>query len=171
MSRRRTIPGVDAARRITGISTPLGGIQWEYAVPEREHVRALITFLEDRRALYVPVHVEVLGQVTASVQAIRGKLTESLEKLPEASNAAAPIRAMRAACRKFLTEPHPEFRNLSWSHYPEWRRDSRCEASPGFFVALGELRAAVGAQLAVLVAGYGLDLEPELAAILPAKPE
>lgn len=74
MSRRRTIPGADVARRITGISTPIGGIQWEYSVPERDHVRALITFLEDRRALYVPLHLEIADQVTASVQAIRQKL-------------------------------------------------------------------------------------------------
>ena len=50
MSCRRTIPGAEAVRRITGFSTPFVGVQWEYSVPERDHVRALITFLEDRRA-------------------------------------------------------------------------------------------------------------------------
>lgn len=78
---------------------------------------------------------------------------------------------MRAACRRFLTEPPPDFRNLSWNRYPEGRAGVHHDGSPGFFVALGELRAAFGTQLAILATGYGLDLEAELAAILPAVEE
>ncbi len=78
---------------------------------------------------------------------------------------------MRAACRKFLTEPLPDFHHLSHWHYPQWDRpDARMEASPGFFVALGELRAAFGIHLAFLATDYEIDLEAELAAILPADP-
>lgn len=161
MSRRKTIPRKDAVRRITGFSTPFRRIQWKYSTPERHHKRPLITFLEGRRALYVPFQIGVLDQVTASLQAIR-------EKLPETLNASEPVRAMRAACQKFLTKPHPKFHNFPWRHHPEWRKNSNREVSLGFFVALRELRAAVGAQLAVLASGYCLDLELKLAAILPA---
>ena len=39
----------------------------------------------------------------------------------------------------------------------------------GFFTALGELRAGVGAQIAILAVLYKIELEKELASILPAE--
>ncbi len=39
----------------------------------------------------------------------------------------------------------------------------------GFFVALGELRASIGMQIANLASYYEIELEPDLAAILPAE--
>ena len=38
-----------------------------------------------------------------------------------------------------------------------------------FFAALGELRATVGAQVGILAALYEIELEAELAALLPAE--
>jgi hypothetical protein len=39
----------------------------------------------------------------------------------------------------------------------------------GFFVALGELRATVGMQVANLAVTYGLTVDDDLASILPAE--
>ena len=44
----------------------------------------------------------------------------------------------------------------------------RSSAGPGFFVALGAYRATVGHQVALLAAHYDLDIEGDLALILPA---
>lgn len=159
----------DVASRITGFSIPIFGIQWNPPEPERETVRKLIYFLEDRRALYVPYCLEIPEQVERSVLEIRSELTAALQSLPTNSNAIPPIRAMRAACRKYLTEPSPDF-----PHFDRGmgrHRYDRHDGSPGFFVALGELRATFGTSIATLSAEYGVDLEEELASILPAPPD
>jgi hypothetical protein len=169
---RGKIKAKSLASRISGFSIPVigGGLQWTPTEPERETVRKLLSFLEDRRALYVDYCLEIEDQVAQSVLKIREELTKTLQALPEGSKGVGPLRAMRAACRKFLTEPHPEFRNLARHTYPLWERMDR-EGGPGFFVALGELRAMCGAQIATLAFMYEIDVEPELASILPAEEE
>lgn len=173
MGRKKSISFMETARRLTGFSTPIFGVQWNPPESERETVRRLLHFLEDRRALYVPYCLEVTDQVERSLLQIREELTRTLQTLPEDSKAAGPIRAMRAACRKFLTGDHPEFPHMLEARHREWGpppRHHRHEASPGFFVALGELRATFGTHIADLAVRYGLDLEEDLAPILPAEP-
>jgi len=97
-----------------------------------------------------------------SVQAMRQQCTQSLAALDERSPAAGPIRAIRASCRRYLDEPRAESRNLS-GHL------GRFDGHAGFFTALGELRAAVGAQLAILAVLYKVEIEAELASIMPAE--
>ena len=82
--------------------------------------------------------------------------------LGEQSHAGGPIRAIRAACRRFLDEPHADFRNLSGGlgHFGD---------RAGFFTALGELRATVGAQIAILAVLSKSELKAELASIVPAE--
>jgi hypothetical protein len=66
---------------------------------------------------------------------------------------------MRAVCRKFLdSDP--------WHGSPRGFR-----AQSTFESALGELRGVFGIQIARLAAEYGLDVEDDLAAILPAEDE
>jgi hypothetical protein len=137
------------------------GLSWEAPPPEREAVRAFLTYLEDRRVLFVPYILEVEDQVHRSVLDIRGRCTAALVSLPEGSHAADHIRAIRAACRRFMTEPRPDFRNAY-----HWRGDGHGQA--GFFTALGELRAAIGTRVAALALTYGVEIEGELASVLPA---
>ena len=152
----------DLARRVTGFSTPIFGLSWDPPAAERDTVRALLTFLEDRRVLYQPYQLEVEGDVEHSVHAIRQQCTQSLANLNEQSQAAGAIRAIRAVCRRFLDEPRPEFRSLSGNL-------GRHRGHAGFFTALGELRATVGSQIGVLALLHRIELEAELASILPAE--
>jgi hypothetical protein len=151
----------ELARRITGFSVPGFGVQWTPPKSERESVRALLTFLEDRRVLYTPESLEVVGEVERSVHEIRRRCTEILTELSEQSPAVLAIRTIRGACRSFLDEPRADFRNL----YPRDFGDFRDRAA--FFTALGELRARVGVQVAILAVRYGIELEAALAAIVP----
>ena len=169
MTRYPKIKAKSLLGRLSGFSLPVigGGVQWTPTKPERDIVRELLAFLEDRRVLYVDYCLEIEREVTHSVTQIREELTKALQALPDNSKSAGPIRAMRAACRKFLTEPHPDFRNLVRHGYGP-RHDTDMEGSPGFFVALGELRATFGSQIAALAYAHSIDVEPELAAILPA---
>jgi hypothetical protein len=159
---RLSLPSL--ARRITGFSTPIFGVSWTPPTAERDSVRGFLTFLEDRRVLFNPHQLEVESEVHHSVQAIRQRCTEALSALSDPSQAVGPIRAIRAACRRFSDEPRADFRNLSPSF-------GRFGDQAAFFTALGELRATVGVQLAILAVLYKIELEAELASILPAEDE
>jgi hypothetical protein len=152
------------ARRVTGISTPFGGLQWSDPGPsERETVRSFLVFLEDRRVLYNPFDLEVPNQVDHSIHEIRHQCTEALRRLGERAFAAVPIRAIREACRRFHDDANTQFRFFD---------DERMHVNmaPGFFMALGALRATIGQQVALLAGHYDLDIEGDLASVLP-KPE
>lgn len=153
----------DTARRITGISVPFGGIQWADPGPsDAEVVRGFVLFLEDRRVLYNPMDLEVVSQVEHSIHEIREQCTRTLQSLAPDVFAVVPIRTIRAACRRFHDDQNEEFR--FFDHH--WDRRFR-EGSPGFFVALGAYRASVGQQAALLAAHYDLDIEGDLATVLP----
>ena len=149
------------ARRITGISTPFGGLQLSDPGPsDAETVRQFILFLEDRRVLYNPMDLEVISQVEHSIHQIREQCTKTLQTLPLKAFAVTPIRSIREASRRFHDDQNEDFRFFD-SRWP-WR-----EGTPGFFVALGAYRATVGQQVALLSAHYDIDVEGDLASILP----
>ena len=50
--------------RLTGVSLPLGGLQWEYPASEREKIAALFDYLESRRALWIPFDSEDYRRTT-----------------------------------------------------------------------------------------------------------
>jgi hypothetical protein len=152
----------DLARRITGFSTPIVGVSWQPPAADRDTVRSFLTFLEDRRVLFNPFHLEVEYQVKQSILEIRAQCTKAIGTLPDGSAAIAPLRGIRAACRRFLDEPLPSNRHFH-------QRDFLGPEGPEFFTALGEFRAAVGAHVAGLAVLYKIELEQELASIVPAE--
>ena len=150
------VPFKKIALSLTGISTPVFGISWNPPELEREIARKLLVFLEDRRALYNPSDIEMPIYVDRSIIEIRHELTEILKTLDEKSEISQHIRAMRTACRKFLNQITPHNRHRYYG-----REDAE------FFAALGELRAIFGIHIAQLCVKYGVDIEQELASILP----
>jgi hypothetical protein len=152
----------ETARRITGISIgPLGGVQWsDPGPPQRELVRQFLVALEDRRVLYNPMQLEVRSQVDYSIHQIREACTKTLQQLGEHDFGVLPIRAAREACRRYHDDANLEFRNM---HFDPREHD----ATAGFFMALGAFRATVGYQVALLAAHYDLDVEGDLASVLP----
>jgi hypothetical protein len=148
------------ARRSTGIGTPFGGLQWADPGPaEHEAVRGFLVFLEDRRVLCNPYDLEVPSQVHHPLHEIRHECTDVLRRLGAKSFAAVPIRAIREACRRFHDDENMDFRFFD-------RPDHR-SIGVGFFAALGVLRATVGQQVALLAGHYDIDIEGDLAAVLP----
>ena len=154
-----------AARRITGGSFSLlgfgGGVQLCDPGPaQREIVRRFLVALEDRRVLYNPLQLEVKSQVDYSVHQIRHACTETLQQLGEGDFAALPVRAIREACRRYHDDA-----GLDVPHMDAPSREH--DATAGFFMALGALRATIGYQVALLAAHYDVDVEGELASVLP----
>ena len=92
----------EIANRLTGISVPVFGVSWNPPEPQVTVARRVITFLEDRRVLYVPSEMETPDYCVKSILEIRQYLTKELASLESSTELAASLRAMRAACRKFL---------------------------------------------------------------------
>ena len=115
----------------------------------------MLTFLEDRRALYRPYDMEVGYYVVQSVLQIRERLTKDLEIVPKSSPIAESLYAMRAACRKFLDETQMPPRHMY-------------RIEPVLLTCLGELRGIFGLHIGRLAYVYDLEVEDELASILPA---
>jgi hypothetical protein len=133
---------------------------------QRDLAVEIVKELEDRRVLYNDYELEVPHHVVDSVLQMREVLHQKLIGVREEGALSNQLRAMRAACRKFLDVvgeggPHRIIIESSFQGGPDsWK----------FFTALGELRAAIGLALSLLMAAYGLTCEEQLARILPADP-
>lgn len=167
MNRNAKVGWQSLSSRITGLSLFGFGGNWSAPEPERVVVRDIITVLEDRRALYVQAVWEQPDYVIQSVLRIREELTSGLQRIADGSPAKEAFRVMRAACRDFLNLPSTKALE---GHRGMLRGGSMWEEEE-FFVGLGQLRGVFGQQLAVLGYLYGIDIEPQLASILPPKVE
>ncbi|RWH25989.1 DUF6650 family protein [Mesorhizobium sp.] len=172
--------GFDAIRsRLTGIGFLSISASWNPPVAQRTVILRLLNFLENRRVLYVPMHFEVPGQVDQSLIQMRSELTQILNDLPENSPAARRVRHLRAACRRFLENEPPDYRNIAYrlrndfdhGSPARWHAHGERALTPGYFVALGELRATFGLQLSALAAEFEIDVEEDLASIFPVAVE
>lgn len=154
----------EIASRLTGISSPIGGISWESSEPEPKAARRVVAFLEDRRVLYAPDEMEDTSHCIHSVIEIRHFLTDEIGKLTGASAFSENLRAMRAACRKFLDRVGVDGQDVALyaRHRGHW-------ASWTFYSALGEMRGIFGIHLARIAAQFKIDIEDKLASILPEK--
>jgi hypothetical protein len=156
-----------------GFTVPLigGGLSATLTPPsEAEAHRAarILTFLEDRRVLFDPSNMEIEEYAGRSVMEIRRFLTNERMQLDRNSILAASLRGMIAACHQFLTRTQ---RSLPGDLPASGRRWADPWADRTFHQALGELRASIGIHIAQLAAAHGLDVEGELAKILPVVDE
>ncbi len=152
------LKGKAIANRLTGISTPIGGISWTPPVNEKDKAKQLLVFLEARRVIYHPYDIEVSANVVKCIIKIRKHLIEDLEETCKSSILGESLTAMRAACRKFFDD----FQKLP---------DRRYLLGPHFINSLAELRTLFGIHVARLACAYDLEVENELASILPPVPE
>jgi hypothetical protein len=152
----------EIASRLTGISSPIFGVSWNPPPADVTVARRVIAFLEDRRVLFADESIEVLDHCVRSVIEVRHYLTSEIQQLGD-GELPSSLRAMRAACRKFLeTIDGPDGIVVPYGHHHghwgSWR----------FSGALGELRGVFGIHIARIAAQNGLDVEDDLARILPA---
>lgn len=149
------------ARRLTGISTPFGGVSWNPPDDERDVIRRLFIFLEDRRVLFNPFHLEIQYQVDQSLKDIRTHLIDTLMELKEDSKAVGSLKAMAAACRQYFDGSVSYHTHLE--DHMLWH--------DGFLIALGEVRAVFGIHIALLASRYNLSVKGDLISVLPAEAE
>ncbi|QQO34962.1 hypothetical protein JJC00_04475 [Bradyrhizobium diazoefficiens] len=162
--KRAKVQSQSLLSRLGGISAFGFGVSFKAPEPERQVVRDVITSLEDRRALYVGAISEQPDYVIKSVIEMRHELTSGLKRVGDGSPAKEAFRAMRAACRDFLT--HPVMQE-SGQHMLHQRGLYQQEE---FLLGLGKLRSVFGQQVALLGYLYGIDIEEQLASTLPPIP-
>jgi len=148
---------------IANVANVFESPQW--ASSDRDYAVEILKELENRRVLYNDYALEIPREVVDSVLAMREVFHQKLLEVRDEGGLANHLRSMRAACRKFLDAvgdgPHRIVIQNSFQGGPDsWK----------FFTALGELRAAIGLTLSLLMAAYGLTCEAQLTRILPGDP-
>ncbi len=165
------VPWKEALKRVSVTITlgPVGISLKDPPVQERDIVKSLFTFLEDRRVLTNERQsLDHPMRIIRSVLDIRARLTSDLERihqerLDEKSVLAQSLKAMRAACRKFLDK------NSDIDERMKFGQDHLLRQMI-FLTDLGELRGTCGLQIAYIAAIYRVDISDELEPILPAAP-
>ena len=123
----------------------------------------MISFLEDRRMLYSLYDHEYPQHCIESILEIRHFLITEIGKLDDKSDLAKNLKAMCAACREFLDvagDRDTVHGAEHWGNINHWK----------FYEALGKMRTLFGLQLAIISAKFKLDIEDDLATILPPAP-
>lgn len=147
--------------RLTGISCPIFGISWNPVDTERNIARRIIVFLESRRVLYSAYEYESVCPCITSVTEIKNHLTTELQQIDEKSKLNSYVRAMRNACNKFLNKC-PDNKEFRWYACKSGNIDNWI-----FTSAIGELRGVFGVMIGQIAKAYGVDIEDELAQIIP----
>jgi hypothetical protein len=165
--RRAVVQSQSLISRLTGFSAFGFGASFKAPEPERQVVRDVLTELEDKRALFSGAVWEEPAHVVSSILRIREILTSGLKRVGDKSPALDAFRIMRASCREFLTlrstKSFEGKRGMMRNHGIDgdiWEQEE-------FFIGLGKLRQAFGQQIATLGYLYRIDIEAELASILP----
>jgi len=137
----------------------VGTCSWRQG--SKEVAQKTITELENRRVLFGERHSGDEQYCVDSANEIRHFLTGQISVAKPGRDLADSLRAMRAACRKFVDAAGPDAQNF----HPGWPENSR------FVVSLGDLRTLMGVQIARIATQYGLAVEEELASIVPPTDE
>ncbi|MEO8737542.1 MAG: DUF6650 family protein [Edaphobacter sp.] len=149
-------------QRITGFSTPFGGVSWNASISEVTKAKDMVNFLEDHRVLFNANALEIPEHCVLSIIEIRHFLTSSLNGLSDSSPLVANIKLMRGACRKFLDYIQLPDREIvrhanTHGHYASWE----------FYSALGDLRGVFGIALALISETFNIEIDGDLSKILP----
>lgn len=143
--------------RITGVSVPIFGIQWQPVTPQVKVARDLMRELEDKRVLYRPEEMEGAHYCVHSVMDLRQKLTASMQQVDTDSPLYKQLQKIRRACREFCdVVGSPKF---DAAPFPV--------QSSLLGRELARFRQTAGGAVGAISIAYGLDVEDELASIIP----
>lgn len=154
----------DYLARVTGVSIPIFGIQWNPPELESKKARRLIAFLEDRRILFNPYSWEMPDECIASCEKIRDFITKELGDLDPDTELGQRLIVLRVACRDFAdalresgvdTHARKHFGSPHVRHVIE--------------ETLRHLRSVFGQQTFWIMMTYGLTVEPDLASTFPSE--
>jgi len=158
-SEKIKLKGRELATRLTGILTPIGGISWKPPADERDKARRLLVYLAGQRAFHYPYDREIGSFIVQSIMDTNEQLTRDIEALSMDSLLRKILRAMQAACRKFLDENQSPSAGYGGPYQAQ------------LYCTLGELRALFGIHITRIAFAYDLEVDVCLGDILPPEPE
>ena len=154
----------EIANRITGISCPIFGLEWNPSVLESEVARKVIVYLEDRRVLYNPYEMELPNNCMDSIVQIRQFLTIKISELNATSKLGEILRGMRGSCRRFLDDTQKGwYFNKKVGKIDNLRNGGEIK----FYSDMGIFRGEMGIFIVQILIMYGVDCESELLEIVP----
>jgi hypothetical protein len=158
-SAKKKLKGRELVARLIGISTPVGGIDWDPPAEEGDRARRVLMHLAEQQVLSDPYDMAIGSFVTESVLEMRERLSGELRGLSTNSVLQEGMRAMQAACRMFLEE----------NQSPRSGYGSPYEAQ--LHSTLGMLRALFGIHVTRIACAYDLEVDARLEGILPPEPD
>src|SRR6266545_3539177 len=93
--------------RVEGAGAFGFSLNWVKVAGDDEVARRVIIMLEDRRLLFGPRHAEDEMECVRSAEQIRRELTRELAEARPGASLASSLRAIRAACRRFMEAAGP----------------------------------------------------------------
>ncbi|PRB77554.1 hypothetical protein CQ007_16615 [Pseudomonas sp. MYb185] len=141
---------------VTGISTPIFGIQWAPPQWASDLAEETLVYLSGKRVLFNRFGMEDAGHCIQSVDNIRKHLDSQRQKLQGNKELDKSLVAMQRACRRFMDYVgHPKY-----SGFEKPIQESILENE------LQRLRSSIGKQVATLSISFGVDVEDELASTI-----
>lgn len=141
---------------VTGISTPIFGIQWTPPQWASDLAEETLVYLSDKRVLFNRFDMEDAGHCIQSVDNIRSHLVSQRQRLQGNKELDKSLATMLRACRRFIDYVgHPKY-----SGFEKPIQDSILENE------LQKFRSSIGKQVATLSISFGVDVEDELASII-----
>jgi len=154
----------EIASRLNSVGIPWLSVGWTPAKPDAAIARKAIRFLEDRRMLFNACAQEDPHHCYLSAIETRKAMTEALSDATEGSDLFKHLSAIRAACRRFLDSTQGSEERIGPRDFCDFR-------SGEFFIALGELRASIGYHVALMASKWKINVENDLARVLPGSIE
>lgn len=142
--------------RLTGVSSPWGGAQWDIVPSDRDIAIHLIDELEDRRILFELSAREDALHCAASASYVREFIGTLLRSPRIGSELKSELKMIRGAFTNFMTELGEA--NLN--------RPGPVDAV-ALKRVLDHLRNGVGDRIGMLAAVYDIEISTDLASIVP----
>jgi hypothetical protein len=143
---------------LTGISIPIFGLSWQPPASEKEAIRKLLVYLEDRRSLYASRYAQAHAgrpeHITQSVLDIRKEITATLQSINFKNETKEILEKMRAACRDFLDDSPIIFSSAGQ------------QRTPVSITRMRPWQKAMATSIAALAINYEIDLDENLSSLL-----
>ena len=88
--------------KLTGVSSPFGGISWEYSESEKECIKKLFVFLESKRLLVNPISMEIPDECAQSALEIKHFIVELMVKYSFSARTEKNLNSMIGGCNEYL---------------------------------------------------------------------
>lgn len=88
--------------RLSGFSTPIGGVSWDKSITEKERIEYLFFYLQSKRILTNPIEMEIVKQCVDSILDIRKTLVGITKDVKFSDKNLSEIQNMITACNNYL---------------------------------------------------------------------